>query len=105
MSTSTWYDEGPQYLFIVVLVIGIILALIIKNPIISYSLIFLVGAISGKSFYKRNNMRSFLLVMVVVGFFIGFALADTQTNWKLLLLLYVVGGAIAFNLYKREILR
>lgn len=104
-SELNWFENGPLYFFIIVLIVAVILALIIKNVIINYVVIFLIGFLIGKSFYKRNYKRAMFLILVTVAFYIGFAIATPENSWKIMLITYILSGLISYESYKREIIK
>ncbi len=101
--TPDWFDEWPQYLFILIIVLGLLLTWIVKDPIVTYAIIFFTGALVGKSYFKQKGKNVFPLTMLVVAFFIGMSWASSN-SWKIMLLLYILGGVGAYQLFKRNLL-
>jgi hypothetical protein len=105
---GSWYEEGPQYFFVIVLLVAVILALVIRDTAVTYSIAFLIGAIFGKNFYQLKHKVNFPMVMVCVAFFLGLALPSeilSKASWKWILVFYIFGGVLAYQLYQRKILR
>ena len=101
--TPDWFDEWPQYFFILLIVVGLIITWIVKNPTVTYAIIFFSGAIIGKSYYKQRGKQTMPLTILVVGFFIGMTWVS-PTNWKLMLLLYITSGIGTYQLFKKRLL-
>lgn len=105
---ADWYEEGPQYFFVIILLAAVILALVIRNTAVTYSVAFLMGVLFGKNFYQLRHKVNFPMVMVSVAFFLGLALPSeilSRASWKWILVFYVFGGVLAYQVYLRKILK
>jgi hypothetical protein len=91
-----YYNSGPEYVFVFLVVISGILGLIIRNILINYIVMFLFGIIIGIQYYNHKFKRSYILSMLTIGLFLGYAIASFHTNWKILLIIYIIGGLLGY---------
>lgn len=102
------YDfEYKQPLYTVPLsaLLGFIASIAVGHVIIDYVVLFLFGMVMGRMLHHRKYGEKEILVMNIVGFFIGYALGSLNSDWKGLLVMFVVSSVISYKLHDKGIIR
>ncbi len=90
-----------EYLFIVLLIIGFILALKVGSAVMAYIIISLCGLMSGRIFYRIRNKPQFTFYVIIIGFLLGYLLGSYYGNKKLILMFFVLFNIISYFIYKK----
>lgn len=94
-----WWVE---YAFLVLLVIGFILAASAGSAVITYITIILIGVLAARSIYKRKKGFKFPAFVILIGFLIGYVLGSFYGNRKLILILFVAGYIFSYYIHYRK---
>ena len=100
-----FYKNYWEFLFFVLAVIGIVVALLAPSAVISYVVIFLSGIFAGRLIYSRKNKVQFPYFMIIAGFVIGYLIGVYYGSKMIVALLFVVGAIIGYKLFDKKILK
>ena len=100
-----FYKNYWEFLFLVLVVIGIVVALLAPSAVISYVVIFLSGIFAGRLIYARKSKIQFPYFMIIVGFVIGYLIGVYYGSKMLVVLLFVVGAILGYKLFDKKILK
>ena len=95
-----YYEKGPEYIFVILVILGALVGLITRNILINYVIMFLFGIIIGVQYFNHQYKRTFILTMIAIALFLGYVLASFKNDWKIHLILYVGGSLLGFYLKK-----
>ena len=93
-----WLD-WPEYVSLVLLIIGFIFALSAGSAFISYVVVFFCGMIFGRLWYKASGDEKFKWFMIIISFLIGFVFGSFYGDKKVIIVLFVLGTIIAYYLH------
>lgn len=97
-----YYGSGPEYLFIILIIIGAIIGLITQDLVINYTIMFLFGIIIGVNYYNHKFRRTYTLILITIALFLGYAIASYKSDWKILLLIYIGGSILGYYLKENK---
>lgn len=99
-----WYEHWAEALSVFFLVIGLVLAVGLRDPLFSYLTIFLSGALAGHIFYQKRCKEPILpFILIIIGFLVGYLLGSFWTNRMYSLLLFGIGFTLSYYLHQKEI--
>ena len=98
--TESWV-ELFALLFIV---IGFIIAVILRNPTLTYTAALLSGGIAARGYYAKKYSQPILpFVLMIVGFVIGYLIGGIWVSRFWLLISFGVGFAMSYYLHMKKI--
>jgi len=100
-----FYKNWMEFFFLVLMVIGILIALSARSAVISYAIIFLAGMFAGRLIYERKNRIQLPYFMIIAGFVIGYLIGVYYGSRRVIIVLFVIGAITSYKLYDRKILR
>ena len=100
-----FYKNFMEFFFLVVMIIGIVIALLVPNAIISYIIIFLSGIFAGRLIYARKKKTQLPYFMIIAGFAIGYLIGVYYGSKMVAVLLFVVGAIFGYKLFDKKILK
>lgn len=102
---SEFYRYWMEFFFVLLMVIGIVVALASPSAVISYFIIFVVGIFAGRLIYERRRNIQLPYFLIIAGFVIGYLIGVYYGNKRLMIVLFVLGSIISYKLYDKKILR
>ena len=100
-----FYKNWMEFFFFVLMVIGILIALASPSAAISYTIIFLSGIFAGRLIYERKNKMQLPYFMIIAGFVIGYLLGVYYGSRRVIIILFMIGAILSYNLYNKKILK
>jgi 4-hydroxybenzoate polyprenyltransferase len=103
-----FWTSWPELFFIFLIVIGFVVSIIVRNPTLSYIVMFCGGLMGGRLIAKKIKKQPlFPYFLIVLGFLFGYLLGSftIKINRLLLILLFVIGGIVSYILHKKEIIK
>ena len=100
-----FYKNWMEFLFMVLMVLGILIALLAPSAAVSYIIIFLSGMFAGRLIYERKDKIQLPYFMIIAGFVIGFLLGVYYGSRRIVIALFVIGVIVSYKLYEKKILR
>jgi hypothetical protein len=94
--------DWAEFFFLVLLVIGFIVALSLKNAFITYVMIMVFGIMCGRFIQKRS--KGFPFYMIAAGFLLGFMIGARHVAWSSVLILFIAASIGSFYFHKKQIL-
>lgn len=99
------YANWPELLTFIFLIVGFILAATAKSAVVSYIIIFFCGAIGGRLWYQKRDDLKVPIVLILMGFFVGFAIGNFYGSLIVTTLAYLFGIVVSYNLHARKTLQ
>src|SRR3989338_9099192 len=99
------YRHLMEFFFMVLMILGIIVALATPSAVISYFIIFFVGLFAGRLMYERRNNIQLPYFLIIAGFVIGYLIGIYYGDRRLMIILFVLGSIISYKLYDKKILK
>lgn len=99
------HKNWMEFFFLVLMIIGILIALASPSAVISYAIIFLSGMFAGRLIYERRNNIQFPYFMIIAGFVIGYLIGIYYGSRRIVIALFVIGVILSYKLYDKKILR
>lgn len=100
-----FYKNWMEFFFLVLMIIGVLIALAAPSAIISYAIIFLTGIFAGRLIYERKNKMQFPYLMIIAGFVVGYLIGAYYGSKSMIIALFVIGAALSYTLYNKKILK
>ena len=99
------YKNWMEFLFFVLMVVGIFIALSAPSAFISYVIILLCGIFAGRLIYGRKNKMQFPYIMIIAGFVIGYLIGVYYGSRRVVILLFVIGAILGYKIFDKKILK
>src|SRR3989338_7045978 len=99
-----FYKSWGEFMFLVLIVVGIIFAIISPSAVVSYMVIFLVGGMVGRIMYWRRESLKTAYYIAAFGFLIGFFIGTYYGSRQIVIMLFFVGMMLSYYLYDKKIL-
>ncbi|MBI2654592.1 hypothetical protein HYX02_07365 [Candidatus Woesearchaeota archaeon] len=100
-----FYKNWMEFFFVVVMIIGLLVALASPSATISYVIAFLSGMFAGRLVYERKNKIQLPYFLIIAGFVIGFAMGVYYGSKWVVIGLFVLGGILSYKMYNKKILK
>ncbi|MBI2652512.1 hypothetical protein HYX00_03510 [Candidatus Woesearchaeota archaeon] len=100
-----FYKNWMEFFFLVLMVIGLIVALVTPSAVIGYILVFLSGFFAGRVLYERRNNIIFPFFIIIAGFVIGYLAGMRYGERTIAAISFVIGAIVSYKLYSKKILR
>lgn len=100
-----FYKNWMELFFLILMIIGILIALSAPSAVISYIIIFLAGMFAGRLLYERKNKIQFPYFMIIAGFVIGYLIGVYYGSRRVVIALFVIGAILSYKLYDKKILK
>ena len=100
-----FYKNWMEFFFLVLMIVGILIALSAPSAVISYIIIFLSGMFAGRLLYERKTKIQFPYFMIIIGFVIGYLIGVYYGSRRIVIALFVIGAILSYKLYDKKILK
>ena len=100
-----FHKNWMEFFFLVLMIIGVLIALSAPSAVISYLIIFLSGMFAGRLIYERKNKIQFPYIMIIIGFVIGYLIGVYYGSRRIVIALFVIGAILSYKLYEKKILK
>lgn len=94
--------DWAEFFFLILLVIGFVIALSLKNAFITYVMILLFGMMCGRFLQKRS--KGFPFYMISAGFLIGFMFGARHVTGGAVLILFLVSTIGSYYFHKKKLI-
>ena len=102
---GTFLDYNwAELFFFILLVVGFLISVSIRNEIVVYITIFLAGLMAGRMIYERHEKFSFPYYLIIIGFLIGYLLGVQLGDRRAIIILFVLGALISYYLFSKGFL-
>ena len=91
-----------EYLALIVLVIGFIIAFSVGSQFMAYTVILLAGLFFGRIWYIRKSLSRVPWIMVIMGFLIGFTIGVRYGDPKIIIVLFALGVMISYYVHAKK---
>ncbi len=102
---SKFYKNYMEFFFIVLMVLGIVIALAAPNAFISYLIIFMAGFFAGKVMFERKTNIRFPYVVIFIGFLIGYLLGVYYGSRLAVGAMFLLGALVGYKVYQKGLIR
>ena len=91
-----------EYLALIVLVIGFIIAFSVGSQFMAYTVILLAGFFFGRIWYKRKSLSRVPWIMVIMGFLIGFTIGVRYGRPEIIIVLFALGVMFGYYVHVKK---
>ena len=98
-------NRQPWYTVPLAFIVGFLVSISVTVPILDYVVIFLFGILIGRILHKQKYGEKEIIVMNTIGLFIGYALGSIHSNWKILLVIFVVSSVLSYKAHDMGIMK
>jgi hypothetical protein len=98
---SSFHQKWMELFFIVLMILGIIIALSASSALVSYILILLAGILAGRVIYERKGKIKFPHIVIIIGFLLGYIIGAYYGNRKFIAVLFILGAMIGYKFYDK----
>ncbi|MBI2130483.1 hypothetical protein HYU10_01820 [Candidatus Woesearchaeota archaeon] len=80
----SYFENWMEIFFILIMLLGIVMAVVVRSNIVSYMTITAAGVAAGKIIFERKNKVRFPYILIIIGFIIGYVIGayDASRRWK-----------------------
>ena len=94
-------DAWVEALFLIMLILGWVLALFISSPAVSYTVIFLCGAAFGKTIHHKKEDFFLPYILLTVGFIIGYLIGHRTGSIWAISAIFALGNMLSFFAHEK----
>lgn len=99
------FETWVEFLFVLLFVGGIILALAIENVFLGYLVLFFIGMICGRIIYQRSKIKKtyqFPFYFILSGLLLGYLIGLGYGNNIALIITFIIGVFISHYMHKHK---
>ena len=104
MASSDLYKNWMEIFFVIVMLLGIIIAIVVPSNFISYLTITSAGVAAGKVIYDRKNKVRFPYILIIIGFILGYLIGAYDASRQLILILFVLSALVSYHILEKELI-
>ena len=97
---NIWWNWA-EYLMIVLMILGFLVAVTIDSMWLNYLVIFIAGIMAGRLLYAREKKHKFTHYLIVVGFLLGYMLGSYMANKKIIATIFILATILSYYLHKK----
>ena len=101
---ALFWESWAELFFILLIIIGFVISIVIRNAALSYIVVFAVGLMAGRLIGLRVKKKPIVpYFLIIIGFLIGFLLGTftIKVSRILLIILFIIGGIISYYIHKK----
>ena len=98
------FTSWAELFFLLLIIVGFILSITIRSPVLSYIVIFCAGLMAGRIITKKiKKQPPFPYFLIVLGFLVGYLIGSftIDVNRLLLIVIFVAGTVISYIVHKK----
>lgn len=99
------HKSWMELFFLILMVIGLLVALLAPSAIVSYFISFASGIFAGRLIYERRHKLQFPYVVIMIGFAIGYVIGAYYGSRWIVIVLFVLGAILSYRVYDKKILK
>lgn len=99
------YHDWPEAVALLMLAAGFFLAVLSGSATFQYVLILLAGLVFGRLLHSWKPHKKAAIVLVIIGFLMGYMLGGVWANRKLLVAIYAAGIWAGWQIEKKKLVR
>jgi|SRR3989338_7738030 len=99
-------DYWVEVLAAALLLIGFLIALVLRSAALHYAVIFVAGLLCGRVVYEKYHHQPILpFILIIIGFLLGFMLGAIIANKKVIFVLFLLGAGISYWAHRKGYIR
>lgn len=98
------YLDWPEITAFIFMILGFVLALFSQSMIIAYIVVFLMGLLFGRIWYRWKRSGRIPLFLAIIFFLMGFIVGALFANLQVIVLLLLAGIVIGYWLHEKGII-
>ena len=100
-----FHRNWMELFFVVLMIVGVLIALAAPSAAISYVIIFLAGIFSGRLIYEKRSKIQLPYFLIIISFVIGYLIGVYYGSRRVIIALFVVGAVLGYKLYEKGVLK
>jgi len=96
------YEDWPELVAVIVLVISFVLSMLTRYSVTNYVVVFLGGGIFGHMYFRQREYFKNEVIILAIGFFIGYVLGNFYNNVGASLVLFACGAGGSYYIHKNK---
>lgn len=97
-----YWAKWVEIFFVIVLLIGFLIAVSTKNILLNYIIIFCAGLMGGRVLAMRQKKQPvFAYFLIIIGFLLGYLIGSFEINKKMIALWFIIGGIISYYIHSK----
>ena len=105
MAKLNWIDDWPEYLALLLLIIGFITAMAAGSKVLAYVIVLVCGAAFGRVWYRLKDNLNVPWFLIILGFLIGFLLGVRYGSRGVVIILFVFGIVVSYYLHDKRFIK
>ena len=101
----SYYEDWPEIIAFILLVIGIFVALGAGSAVIIYTLILLAGFMGGRLWFRVKHNFKIPWSIILMGFLVGFIIGSRYGDKRMIVLFYIFGIVVSYYLHDKGIMK
>jgi len=98
------YMDWPEIIAFIFMIVGFFLAIFADSMIIAYIVVFLMGLLFGRIWYRYKRSSRVPLFLSIVFFLLGFMVGTLFAKLQIIVLLMLAGTVIGYWLHEKGII-
>jgi len=100
-----WAEEWAEAGTLAFMVLGFVLSILLKVPLLSYLSVIIAGFLAGRVYFiKRYTEPIFPIVLIICGFLLGYLLGGIWASRLWILILFLASWWASYYLHLKKIL-
>ena len=96
------FKSWAEAFFVVLLIIGFVLALSSQNPALTYAVSFLAGLLAGRYYFVQVGKQPlFPFFLIIIGFLIGYIIGSFNANRWIVAILFFLAWLSSHMFHKK----
>lgn len=104
MAYNPYYD-WPETAAALLLALGFLVSVMARSAMFQYLLLFLAGLVFGRLMFRWRPHKKTSLVLIIIGFLMGYMIGGIWANRKLLVAIYALAIWAGWQLEKHNVFR
>lgn len=96
-----YWQSWAEFYAILLLIIGFLIAITIRNVFIAYLVIVIAGLMAGRLIYGRKRKHKFTHYLIVIGFLFGYLIGSLGFDKRIIALLFFGAGLLSYYLHDK----
>lgn len=96
--------DWPEFFAVIFMIVGFALALFSDNLVVAYIVVFLMGLLFGRTWYRGKKTNRIPLFLSIIFFLFGFMIGTLFSSVQVIVLLMLAGVLIGYWLHEKGII-
>jgi len=102
---SAFYENWPEIIATIVLVLGFIVALTLTSAFITYIVVFLTAMLLGRLWFRNKKDLKFPFFLIFMALLLGLLLGSRYGSKRVITILFILGMSLSYYLHDKGLIK